>query len=47
MGEDDHQLVLNFWNANIMISPVRNDVKHKCIRVGNWEEYLTHYLQKT
>jgi hypothetical protein len=47
MGEDDCQLVLNFWDVATTISPIRKDVKRRHIGVGNWEEHPTHYLQET
>ncbi len=31
LAEGDHQLVLDFWNITMTISPIRKDVKHRHI----------------
>ncbi len=47
MNDEDHELIMKWWEITIVVSPNQNDVKRQRIAPKTFKQQVTHYLQES
>ncbi len=47
MNDEDHELIMKWWETSMTISPNQKDVKRQRIAPKTFEQHVTHYLQES
>ncbi len=47
MNDEDHELIMKWWETTIVVSPNQKDVKRQRIAPKTFKQQVTHYLQES
>jgi hypothetical protein len=47
VNDEDHELIMKWWETTIVVSPNQKDVKRQRIAPKTFKQQVTHYLQES